>query len=224
MRLNDVLRLVGLVGLLIVLKVTVGGWLNHGVAQAQTEPRCFETGFCIEGRIREFWEQHGGLPVFGLPTSPLHEQLIEGTPYQVQWFERARLELHPEHPRPYDVQLSRLGAVYVNNQGAPPRDEPREGCRYFEETGFNVCGDILATWQANGLELDGQPGKTDAESLALFGLPLTGAYRTTLSDGNDYQVQWFERARFEVHPENPPHYHVLLGLIGNDLQIGRAHV
>ena len=36
----------------------------QGRAQAQTSQRCFaETGFCIEGRIREFWEQNGGLPV-----------------------------------------------------------------------------------------------------------------------------------------------------------------
>ena len=26
----------------------------------------------------------------------------------------------------------------------------------------------------------------------------------TLADGKSYQVQYFERARFELHPENPP--------------------
>jgi hypothetical protein len=31
---------------------------------AQANERCFpETGLCITGRIREFWEQNGGLPV-----------------------------------------------------------------------------------------------------------------------------------------------------------------
>ena len=39
--------------------------------QAQPGQRCFaETSFCIAGRIRAFWEQNGGLRVFGFPTTP----------------------------------------------------------------------------------------------------------------------------------------------------------
>jgi hypothetical protein len=30
-------------------------------------------------------------------------------------------------------------------------------------------------------------------------------------------VQWFERARFELHPENQPPYNVLFGLLGNEV-------
>ena len=68
-------------------------------AHAQDQ-RCFpETGQCISGRIREYWEQNGGLPVFGFPTTDQHEEQIEGKPFQVQWFERNRLELHPENAR-----------------------------------------------------------------------------------------------------------------------------
>jgi hypothetical protein len=33
-------------------------------------------------------------------------------------------------------------------------------------------------------------------------------------------VQWFERARFELHPENQPPYNVLLGLLGNEVSSG----
>jgi glucose/arabinose dehydrogenase len=80
----------------------------------------------------------------------------------------------------------------------------------------SVCGDILAAWRANGLDL-GDPGISEAESLALFGLPVSPAQVETLSDGNEYTVQWFERARFELHPENDPPYNVLLGLLGNTL-------
>jgi hypothetical protein len=39
----------------------------------------------------------------------------------------------------------------------------------------------------------------------------------TLSDGNEYQVQYFERARFELHPENEPPFNVLLGLLGREV-------
>lgn len=87
-------------------------------ASAQSDQRCFpETGFCISGRIREFWEQNGGLPVFGFPITPQQEEMVEGKAVQVQWFERNRIELHPENRRPYDVLLGRLGADRLAQQG-----------------------------------------------------------------------------------------------------------
>ncbi|WP_157041146.1 hypothetical protein [Roseiflexus sp. RS-1] len=62
-----------------------------GVTQARTGERCFaETGFCISGRIREFWEQNGGLPVFGFPITPVTLNFVDGREITVQWFERNR--------------------------------------------------------------------------------------------------------------------------------------
>lgn len=193
-------------------------------ASAQTTERCFpETGQCISGRIREFWEKNGALPVFGFPIGPQQEEQIEGRPFQVQRFERNRLELHPENARPYDVLLGRLGADRLAQQGRDwqavfARSESQSGCRYFPETSHNVCGDILASWRASGLDLDGRTGKTEAENLALFGLPISDLVTERQADGQDRQVQWFERARFELHPENQPPYHVLLGLLGNEIR------
>jgi len=194
-----------------------------GAAGAQEGRRCFaETGHCIEGRVRVFWERNGGLPVFGLPIGPLQEEQVEGRAYQVQWFERARFELHPENSPPYDVLLGRLGAQLFADAGPAPAAEPADGpqaaCRSFAETGQRACGAILAAWRAGGLELDGRPGFSEAESLALFGLPLGPLETRTLADGRAYQVQWFERARFELHPENSPPYDVLLGRLGAELR------
>jgi Cu-Zn family superoxide dismutase len=193
-------------------------------AQAQQDERCFtETSYCISGRIREFWEQNGGLAVFGLPIGPQQEETIEGNPLQVQWFERARLELHPENARPYDVLLGRLGADRLAQQARDwftfPKSEAQEDCRYFPETGHNVCGAILTAWRANGLEFDGRSGKSEAENLALFGLPLSDQQPETI-EGKEYTVQWFERARFELHPENQPPYDVLLGRLGVEVRTG----
>jgi hypothetical protein len=225
-------RLAGLVrsamgvGVLVVLIAAVGlpGATSQGAVLAQADERCFaETGFCISGRIREFWEQQGGLPVFGYPITPQREEYVQGQPFQVQWFERNRLELHPENAPPYDVLLGHLGAQvralhnpdWRNN--TPLSTDPVEGCRFFQETEQHVCGDMLAMWQAHGLEFDGQPGTSEAESLALFGLPISPLQEETI-DGQPFQVQWFERARFELHPENDPPYHVLLGLLSRDMQ------
>jgi pimeloyl-ACP methyl ester carboxylesterase len=215
-------------GLLVVMLIPVLALLppRHTV-QAQDTARCFaETGYCIDGRIREFWEQHGGVAVFGLPISPLHTYAADGQNVQAQWFERTRLELHPENAPPFDVLLGRLGADVLEQQGRDwhtfPKSEPQPGCRYVAETGHNICGAILAAWQASGLEIDGQAGTSDLENLALFGMPLSDAQTEQLSDGRTYTVQWFERARFELHPDNPPPSNVLLGLLGSELQGNQA--
>ncbi|NJN67175.1 MAG: alpha/beta fold hydrolase [Chloroflexaceae bacterium] len=208
-----------------------------GHAQAQTSWRCFaETGMCIKGRIREFWEQNGGLPVFGLPMTPQTWQDVGGRAVQVQWFERARLEIHPENARPYDVLIGHVGRERFEQGGGqfspPPThasslalpdehdgyDEQEGECSPFPETGYQVCGAFLETWRSSGLELDDHPGTSRAESLSLFGLPLTEARTETLADGNRHTVQWFERARFEWHPEQAPANRVLLGLLGRELR------
>jgi Tol biopolymer transport system component len=208
------------VGLLLILvALTIPATPN--ATTAQTDQRCFEeTGFCIEGRIREYWEQNGGLDVFGFPIGEQYAEDIEGQTLQVQWFERNRLELHPENDPPYDVLLGRLGVDVLEAQGRDwqsfPKSGEQSGCQYFAETDQSVCGDILTTWRASGLELDGQPGKRVEENLALFGLPISPLQEEEIN-GQTLQVQWFERARFELHPENDPPYNVLLGLLGSEL-------
>ena len=73
------------------------------------------------------------------------------------------------------------------------------------------------------LEFDGQGGTSTAESLALFGLPLSPPLMEQNADGGTYLTQYFERARFEYHPENAATpYAVLLGLLGREqLQRGQ---
>ena len=187
----------------------------------QAEQRCFpETGFCIDGKIRTFWEKNGGLPVFGFPIGAQEHIISEDKAITMQRFERNRIELHPWNNAPYDVQLGRLGDTKLKQQNrdwfAFPNSGAQTGCRFFVETNHNVCGDILTAWRKNGLQLDANKAISEDESLALFGLPLSDLMTETLSDGKEYQVQWFERARFELHPVNAPPYNVLLGLLGNE--------
>jgi Mannosyl-glycoprotein endo-beta-N-acetylglucosaminidase len=192
---------------------------------AETTEQCFsETGFCIDGRIREYWAAQGGLRVFGYPIGPQSTVQIEGKPVVAQAFERNRLELHPENARPYDVLLGRLGADRLGQQGRDWYGFPKSAtadCKTFAQTQHAVCGRIWEVWRQYGLEFDGAAGISEAESLALFGLPLSGVQAERLSDGKEYQVQWFERARFELHPENAAPYDVLFGLLGNET---RDHV
>ncbi|HEU4326058.1 MAG TPA: S8 family serine peptidase [Roseiflexaceae bacterium] len=182
-----------------------------------------ETGHTLGGAFRAYWERNGGLPIFGFPTSePFTERGEDGRDYTVQYFQRHRFELHPENPPPYDVLLSRLGDTVLRQTGRDwvgfPQGGPQPGCRFFAETGHSVCGIFLAYWRAHGLELDGRPGATEAESLALFGMPLSEPQLETMPDGRTLLVQWFERARFEDHGGDG----VLLGLLSNELAQARG--
>lgn len=215
-------RVLTIIGLLAL--VMAGGGLYAARVSAQGQQQCFpETGKCVGGRFLQYWQQNGGLAVFGYPLT--NEQQENG--FTVQYFERQRFELHPENQAPYDVLLGRLGVEVLQRQGIdwftqPKASGPAAGCTYFPETQHNVCNQqgntgFLNYWQTHGLEFDGQPGKSYRESLALFGYPVTEVQEYTASDGKAYQVQWFERARFEWHPNEPEPYKVLLGRLGAEV-------
>src|SRR6185312_3481737 len=126
--------------------------------------------------------------------------------------ERNRFELHPEKSRPYDVLLGRLGDERLQQLG---RD-----CQSVRKVS-SARGDPCY-FRAQGLEFDGKPGFSEAESIALFGLPISEAKQETSSDGKPYLTQWFERARFEYHPNEPVPYKVLLGRLGAEITPGAA--
>jgi subtilisin family serine protease len=182
-----------------------------------------ETGHTLRGTFLAYWRTHGGLPIFGYPTSEeFTERGEDGRDYTVQYFERHRFELHPENAAPYNVLLSRLGDQILQQGGRSwfsfAKGTAQPGCMYFEATGHSLCEPFLSYWRSNGLELDGRRGKTPAESLALFGAPISEPQMETLGDGRQYLVQWFERARFENHDGQG----VLLGLLANDLAAARG--
>lgn len=204
------LQAMALVALLVASTLT-----GRSLAAPQ---RCFPetTGLCIEGQFLEYWEQNGGLAVFGYPISPARQEVSRetGARYLTQWFERNRFELHPENAPPYHVLLGRLGDDRLRQMGRSweglPKASPQQP-HYFSETGQAIDPVFWAYWSSHGLDL-GLPGVAVSESLALFGLPIGPAHmEKNPDDGRQYQTQWFERARFEYHPEQPEPYQVLLG-------------
>ncbi|MFN8516965.1 MAG: kelch repeat-containing protein [Chloroflexia bacterium] len=69
-----------------------------------------ETGHYIIGSFFNYWYVNGGLAQFGYPiTEQFDEVLEDGKTYRVQYFERARMEYHPENTAPYDVLLGQFG-------------------------------------------------------------------------------------------------------------------
>ncbi len=198
--------------------------------QPNTNERLYfaETQHTLSHEFKRFWEQHGGLPIFGYPRS---EEFPEPNAdlnrvFTTQYLERERFEFHPENNPPYRVLLGRLGNELLKRQRRDWRAEddlsnplPGTTCRRFEVGGEQrqICGSFLQYWQTRGLNMDGREGTSYEESLALFGLPLTGVRMEKNNAGDTVLTQWFERARFEWHPNNPEPYKVLLGLLGNEI-------
>jgi hypothetical protein len=167
-----------------------------------------ETGKQVCGRFLQYWREHGGLAIQGFPISEQMNQVsqTDGKTYTMQYFERAVFELHPENKAPFDVLLSLLGTQFYKAKypnGAPGQAANKStGARTFPQTGANLGGAFLQYWDRTG-------------GLMQHGYPISQEF-TEKSDlnGKEYKVQYFERAVFEFHPENPRESQVLLSQLG----------
>src|SRR5438105_2883213 len=77
------------------------------------------TGHNLSGRLLQYWQGKGGLPIYGYPISEAFTERSksDGKEYTVQYFERYRLELHPELAgTPFEVQLGLLGSELLDTQ------------------------------------------------------------------------------------------------------------
>jgi hypothetical protein len=94
-----------------------------GPSPYSMEPRYFpETSHYISGRIRQYWEEHGGLAAFGYPlTSIFWDLQPDNDIRRVQYFERVRIEYVQGNAQPYDILLTLIGAEIT----ADRRDEGR---------------------------------------------------------------------------------------------------
>jgi hypothetical protein len=198
------------IGLLLMLLAMPG--IQQPVstlAQSQLDCRTFpETGRSVCGLFLTYWNEHGALAQQGLPMTGEFEEVSEtnGKTYMVQYFERAVFEKHPEYKSPYDVLLSLLGNSFYREMypGGAPAQEPNtsQGSILFPETGKRLGGKFLEYWRSRG-------------GLMQQGLPISDEFMEKSElNGETYRVQYFERAVFELHPENKPPFDVLLSQLG----------
>ncbi|HEX8229403.1 MAG TPA: peptide ABC transporter substrate-binding protein [Chloroflexia bacterium] len=184
--------------------------------------------FEVCGRFLQEWNKQGSEQastfVNGVPITPRRGEISvsDGKVYEVQWFERARYEAHPGNQAPYDVLLGLLGTNLAEGRGSAdpvtkkvrnpadqafvPIDKPADANGrekvWFQETRHSISGRILAYWKDYG-------------GIAQFGFPLSEQFEeVSATDGKTYTVQYFERNRFELHPEKTVPYDVELGLLG----------
>jgi len=195
-------------------------------AQQGTSHHFTETNQDVSGRFWDVWQ--GGrsyadsLYINGFPISDKHaeQSLTDGKIYQTQWFERARYEEHPENAKPYDVELGLLGDFAAEGRKDTPFQaiaNPSNGMQWFPET-KHTAGDTSVGGKAIA-QFWSQKG-----GVAQFGFPLSQPFQEVTSStdpafaGKSFLVQYFERQRFEYHPENTGNFLVLLGRLGAEQQ------
>ena len=83
------------------------------------------------------------------------------------------------------------------------------GCQTLN--GHLVCNAFKNYWNQYGL--------AGGDHLGLFGFPTTDPFTYTNAQGHQYTAQYFERARFELHCEDP-NQTVKGGLLGDELKLG----
>src|SRR5207253_6585789 len=106
---------------------------------------------------------------------------------------------------PNEVLMGLLGVDLTRGRtfpvGAQIQGNPNSV--FFSQTQHNLGGPFLKYWKSHG-------------GLAIFGYTVSEELQeTNPTDGKQYTVQYFQRNRFELHPEfaGTPN-EVLLGLLG----------
>lgn len=187
--------------------------------QAQYFP---ESGHAAQNWYWQFWKNTpNALRILGYPTSEpfIQESFTEpGKFYRVQYFERAVLEEHPENYGRDGNKFYILGRLLGNELiKGRENEEPfkpvaqigsNANQTWFPETQHTlrndpVRGPFKQFWEQYG-------------GLVVFGYPKSEPFQEKNPDtGQTYWVQYFERNRFEFHPdESDPTFRVLLGRLG----------
>ena len=153
-----------------------------------------QTGHTVGGAFYAFYRRYGDLKIFGLPLTEAYTEHGQ----VVQYFERARLVLATG-----GVRESPLGTLLTAGRSFPPAaiSPLTPSYLYFGETGHCIAGPFLDFWTRHHGQL-------------LFGDPISEPLLEQNGDGTGrtYQVQYFQNARLEYHPE-------LLGT-DNEVQLG----
>ncbi len=109
-----------------------------------------------------------------------------------------------EDPGVREVHLAPISELLPSaGQPQPTDDNPNR--IWFPETGHSIVFGFKNFWKNSG-------------GLPVFGFPLTGEFDELNQDTGEYHtVQYFERQRYEYHPEHAgTPYEVLLGRLGHE--------
>ncbi len=169
--------------------------------RSQSEQRQYfpETGHWVVGDFLTAYKSVANPALlYGLPvTNEFVSEVAGGR--RVQYFDHVRFEFRPENPPELRVVKSQLGQILYDQEQPGlviPLPQGDAGCRYFSETGFQVCYAFLDFFDTyNGIDQ--------------FGYPISD-----LEQHDTFMVQYFQFARMEWHPEQPAGKQVSLTDVG----------
>jgi polysaccharide biosynthesis protein PslG len=209
-------KLISLAFVLVLAFTAIPFAANPSPAEAASQnARYFpETGHNVLFGFKYYWEHNGGLDQFGFPITEEFDQVspTDGKTYKVQFFERAVFEYHPDLAgTPWETSLRLLGNLATQGRSGEAGFQPVGAFSsdadniYFPETGHSVSFGFKYYWENNG-------------GIQRFGFPVSQEFpEVSPTDGKTYTVQYFERARFEYHPEfKLTPYETEMGLLGSE--------
>ena len=194
----------------LILGVLAGVWALPQSSRADESVIFFaSTGHRLSDTdgFLSYWRGTNGPVTLG---APIGEPFAYG-PLTVQYFERGRLELHPEYGNA--IVRGRLGAEYsaaIFRTFAAPLDlADQPDMRFFAETSHTLRAPFRSYWEANG-------------GVEVFGFPISEPVWEYVGP-EMLQVQYFERSRLEYHPLAADQAHaVQISPLGHSLALLRG--
>lgn len=192
----DVNTLKWWIAILFALIGFVGLAGDFVLAQTVDVPPFFaDTGHQVAG---QFFGKYSSVPnaqeIFG---DPITDAFIDQTSgLLVQYFEKARFELHPDEPAEVRVKLTRLGEFLYEAGEVVSIPDNFPACRFYRETRQSICYSFLEFFEENG-------------GAAQFGYPISG-----FEIHNGWISQYFQLARLEWHPERKAGNRVVVADLG----------
>jgi lipoprotein-anchoring transpeptidase ErfK/SrfK len=171
----------------LLIGMAVGWYLAPARSRANPSVLYFQaTGHRLDDSsgFLSYWRAANGPSLLGMPVT---EALVENG-LTVQYFERGRVELHPEYGNA--IVLGRVAAEYnaaLWQSFAPgPGPEVSPGVEYFAATGYSLGEPFLSFWKASG-------------GIEAFGYPISEPFWEYVGS-EMLRVQYFERVRLEHRP------------------------
>lgn len=189
----------------LILTIVLVLVFPYRIATAQSNPdsQYFpQTGYTVEGEFLEKYQSASdptlvyGYPITNAFVAP---DISPSAGLQIQYFQRARFEYHPENAPGDRVVVSPLGTYLyeleqIDSKTVTSASHP--ACRFFVESQHQTCHAFLKFFDANG-------------GVDQFGNPISEIIII-----NGQLIQYFEKARFEWHPERPSGKRVSLTNLG----------
>ncbi len=134
----------------IVIGLVIPSCVNRTPTEPTFKARYYFNGHTVQGEFLQFFNAYGGVESLGYPLT--EEIIVDG--WTVQYFEKGRLERHPENKPAYRITVGWLGDLLQRRHPPippaliPPIGDPNR--RYFHQTGHTVSGDFLRYFETHG--------------------------------------------------------------------------